>query len=92
MTAMYDAPRDELGAPSYAHNRRRELTLQPHEIPIFRFGTDGLHLALQAVDACGVLMAEVEPGRRTEVTTFWELDAHHCEMRDLPRSVHFFQR
>jgi len=130
MNAMYDAPRDELGAPRYAHDRRRALTLEAHEVPIFRFGSDGLHLALQAVDpfgvltrrhlfgglvrglegtldtssggaglgmlkmhdACSVLMAEVEPGRRTEVTTFWELDANPREMRDLPRSVHFFQR
>jgi hypothetical protein len=138
MNAMYDAPRDALGAARYAQDRRQELTLEAHEVPIFRLCTDGLFLALQAVDpfgaltrrhlfgglvrglegagqtqaaqvldtssggaglgmlkmydACSILVADVEPGRRTEMTAFWELDANPREMRDMPRSVHFFER
>ncbi|HLL85579.1 MAG TPA: hypothetical protein VK420_23105 [Longimicrobium sp.] len=141
MNAMYDAPHDSRGQPRYAHDRRQDLVLEPHEVPTLRLATDGMQLALQASDPFGtlqrghlfegvarglegasadstpipsaildtsrggaglgmlkllaasaVLMADVDHGRRTEVSVFWELDTSPRELRSMPKSIHFFER
>jgi hypothetical protein len=55
MNAMYDAPIDEAGNERYAHDRKRDLDLDDRDAPTFRFATDGIHVALQAIDRFGRL-------------------------------------
>jgi hypothetical protein len=55
MNAMYDAPVDDDGNALYAHDRKRDVELDERDTPTFRFGTDGLHVALQVVDRFGRL-------------------------------------
>lgn len=55
MNAMYDAPRDAAGHPRYAYDRRQSLTLDEHEIPVFRMACDGMQIALQCTDPFGAL-------------------------------------
>ncbi|HLL20481.1 MAG TPA: hypothetical protein VK427_00035 [Kofleriaceae bacterium] len=55
MNAMYDAPVDALGQPRYAHDRKATITLEAHEQPTLRAGTDGTRLVLQVTDPFGRL-------------------------------------
>lgn len=55
MNAMYDAPAGPDGRPRYAHDRRRDIVLADSEVPMFRLGTNGELIALQAVDPFGRL-------------------------------------
>jgi hypothetical protein len=55
MNAMYDAPADASGQPRYAKDRKSEITLDDHERPLVRFGSDGTRLALQVRDPFGRL-------------------------------------
>lgn len=58
MNAMYDAPVDDSGYAKYAHDRKQELALEDDEIPMFRFASDGINVALQVVDRFGRLSRE----------------------------------
>lgn len=55
MNAMYDAPVDEFGQQRYAHDRKRPVHLADPDVPTLRFGSDGIHVALQVVDPFGRL-------------------------------------
>lgn len=134
MNAMYDAPVDEEGTPRYAHDRKADIELLREEVPTFRVGVDGMHLALQCVDPFGglrrhhviegivrgrrggegaalldtsnggaglglyriytsstVMITDVDPGRSTSVTAFFDLDVNPREARSLPVSLHMFE-
>jgi len=47
---------------------------------------------LKLLTASTVLLADVDPGRRTEMSVFWELDTSPRELRGMPKSIHFFER
>lgn len=53
--AMYDAPIDAQGRPLYAHDRTLAITLAAEDRVTFRYGTDGLRLAVETVDRFGRL-------------------------------------
>ncbi|MBP6631547.1 MAG: hypothetical protein KBG28_10625 [Kofleriaceae bacterium] len=55
MNAMYDAPADEYGRARYAHDRTVDITLDDADVPIVRFGTDGLMIGIQVTDPFGRL-------------------------------------
>ena len=55
MNAMYDAPVDAGGQPRYAFDRGRDVVLEQGERPALRLITDGVLLALEAVDPFGGL-------------------------------------
>ena len=135
MNALYDAPVDASGIPLYAHDRKRDVVLEEHEAPTFRFAADGVHVALQIVDPFGrlrrnhvldgilrgrsggegdevldtsgggaglglsriysqstVMIVDVEPGRYTSVTSFFDLDVNPRDARTMPVSLHLFER
>src|SRR5439155_14032144 len=43
------------GRPKYAHNRKDHIELMPEEAPTLRIASDGMTLAMQAVDPFGRL-------------------------------------
>ena len=53
--AMYDAPVDAHGRTRYAHDRTANIELPAEDKVIFRYGTDGLRLAVEVVDRFGRL-------------------------------------
>ncbi|HMU37441.1 MAG TPA: hypothetical protein PKE31_00370 [Pseudomonadota bacterium] len=53
--AMYDAPVDAQGRTRYAHDRTAHIELPAEDKVIFRYGTDGLRLAVEVVDRFGRL-------------------------------------
>jgi hypothetical protein len=53
--AMYDAPIDVEGRPRYAQDRTAPIELPPRDQVVFRFGSDGLRLALEVEDRFGRL-------------------------------------
>src|SRR5262249_47731697 len=53
--AMYDAPIDAQGRAIYAHDRTAPIQLSAEDKVTFRYGTDGLRLAVEAVDRFGRL-------------------------------------
>lgn len=55
MNAIFDAPVNHYGEARYAHDRRANVYLDDHEVPLARFATDGNLLALQVVDPFGRL-------------------------------------
>lgn len=55
MNAMYDAPVDQYGEPRFAFARDSVITLEGHEAPTLRIGTDGEKLVLQVSDPFGRL-------------------------------------
>lgn len=55
MNAMYDAPVDAQGRPKYAADRKADIRLADHEMPIVRVATDGSRLVLQVRDPFGRL-------------------------------------
>lgn len=70
MNAMYDAPVDDRGQPLYAHDRTKQVTLDPRDAPRFTLATDGMTVALQTVDRFGGLKrkhvhASIERGFRS---------------------------
>ncbi len=63
----------------------------PRAILDTSFGGAGLGM-LKIYSAGAVLLADVEPGTATTVTSFYDLDVNPREFRSLPASLHFFQR
>lgn len=55
MNAMYDAPVDHDGQPRYAFDRGRDVVLEEGERPVLRLITDGVLLAMEAMDRFGGL-------------------------------------
>lgn len=56
MNAIYDAPVDGYGQPIYNHLARlQEVNLEPHQYSKFRYGSDGLTLAVSVSDPFGSL-------------------------------------
>jgi hypothetical protein len=55
INATYVAPVDAAGDPRYAGDRNAEVTLAPREVPVMRFATDGILVALQMTDPFGRL-------------------------------------
>jgi hypothetical protein len=53
--AMYDAPVDAAGSAIYAHDRTAPIQLSTEDRVIFRYGTDGLRLAVETADRFGRL-------------------------------------
>lgn len=53
--AMYGAPVDGRGDPRYAHDRTAPIELPAEDRVVFRYGTDGLRLAVEVVDRFGRL-------------------------------------
>ena len=53
--AMYDAPVDTQGRTRYAHDRTAAIELPAEDKVIFRYGTDGMRLAVEVVDHFGRL-------------------------------------
>lgn len=53
--AMYAAPIDRQGRALYAHDRTAEIQLASEDRVNFRYGTDGLRLAVETVDRFGRL-------------------------------------
>jgi hypothetical protein len=53
--AMYDAPVDAQGAPRYHRDRTAPIDLPPEDLVLFRYGTDGLRLAVEVEDRFGRL-------------------------------------
>jgi hypothetical protein len=53
--AMYDAPVDASGHAIYAHDRTAPIQLTAEDRVIFRYGTDGLRLAVETADRFGRL-------------------------------------
>ncbi|MCS6912779.1 MAG: ATP-binding protein [Myxococcales bacterium] len=53
--AMYDAPVNGDGRMRYAHDRTAPVHLPPEDAVIFRYGTDGIRLALEVEDRFGRL-------------------------------------
>jgi len=53
--AMYDAPVDAQGRTRYAHDRTAAIELPAEDKVIFRYGTDGMRLAVEVVDRFGRL-------------------------------------
>jgi hypothetical protein len=55
MNAVYDAPADADGRPTYAHDRKADVALAEHERPALRFISDGAVAALAMRDPFGRL-------------------------------------
>ncbi len=55
MNAMYDAPVDAFGRVKYATDRKADIALADHELPVVRLASDGTRLALQVRDPFGRL-------------------------------------
>lgn len=55
MNAMYDAPIDAQGRAKYAGDRKADIRLADHEVPVVRVATDGSRLVLQVRDPFGRL-------------------------------------
>ena len=53
--AMYDAPVDDTGRPLYNHDRTAPIQLGQNDRVVFRYGTDGLRLVVEAHDRFGRL-------------------------------------
>lgn len=53
--AMYDAPVDAQGRTRYAHDRTAPIELPADDKAVFRYGTDGMRLAIEVVDRFGRL-------------------------------------
>lgn len=53
--AMYDAPVDDEGRPRYAQDRTAPIELGARDQVVFRYGSDGLRLALEVEDRFGRL-------------------------------------
>lgn len=53
--AMYDAPVDDQGRPMYNHDRTAPIQLSQNDRVVFRYGTDGLRLVVEAHDRFGRL-------------------------------------
>ena len=53
--AMYDAPVDAQGRTRYAHDRTAHIELPAEDKVVFRYGTDGIRLAVEVVDRFGRL-------------------------------------
>jgi CheY-like chemotaxis protein len=57
--AIYNAPRDGLGTPRYAHMSRRDhVSLDPEEQGVLRFACDGDYIAISQEDPFGSLTQE----------------------------------
>ncbi len=55
MNATFDAPINRAGEPRYAHDRRAAVELEPAEVPMVQFASDGLLIVLQVTDPFGRL-------------------------------------
>ncbi len=55
MNAMYDAPVNHYGEARYAFDRRAEIQLEDHEMPVAVLATDGILVAVQVTDPFGRL-------------------------------------
>lgn len=58
MNAMYDAPVSSNGDGKYRQDRSQDVELEPHEVPTFRFATDGSLIVLEVSDPFGGLHRE----------------------------------
>ncbi len=55
MNAMYDAPVSGNGDGKYREDRKQDVVLENHEMPTFRFASDGALIALEVTDPFGGL-------------------------------------
>lgn len=58
MNAMYDAPISRNGAGKYREDRRQDVVLENHEMPTFRFASDGALVVLEVTDPFGGLQRD----------------------------------
>src|SRR5262249_14553046 len=55
MNALYDAPVDAHGRPRFAHDRKAEIKLEPHDAALLRCASDGVRIAVEVTDRFGRL-------------------------------------
>ena len=78
MNAMYDAPVNHYGEARFAFDRRAEIQLEDHEMPVAVLATDGILIAVQVTDPFGRLSRrQVLAGIARGQTALNGGDVHH---------------